>query len=107
MKALQADYRLGDLCAASAVSCGGYYRGRHAAPCGRASKDAKLATHLATLHAASRDTYGRPRLMQALRQQGQRGSGKRVARLLHSRGLRGVRRGPFRPQTTEEAEGNR
>ena len=46
MKPLQADYRLGDLCAASAVSRGGYHRGRHAAPCVRASKDAQLATHL-------------------------------------------------------------
>ena len=102
MKALQEQgYRIGDLCAAFGVSRSGYHRWRTAAPSARAGKDAQLATHLRSLHAASRDTYGRPRLMQALRQQGQCCSGKRVARLMRSLGLRGVRRGRFRPQTTD------
>ena len=106
MKTLQADYRIWDLCAAFAVSRSGYHRWRHAAPCARACRDAQLAARLRTLHTASRDTYGRPRLTQALRQQGQRCSAKRVARLMRSLGLRGVRRGRFRPQTTDSRHAN-
>ena len=106
MKTLPADYRIGDLGAAFEVSRSGYHRWRHAAPCARACQDAQLAARLRTLHTASRDTYGRPRLTQALRQQGQRCSAKRVARLMRSLGLRGVRRGRFRPQTTDSRHAN-
>ena len=106
MKTLQAAYRIGDLCAAFAVSRSGYHRWRYAAPCARAGKDAQLAVRLRALHTASRDTYGRPRLTQALRQEGQRCSAKRVARLMRSLGLRGVRRGRFRPQTTDRRQAN-
>ena len=84
----------------------GYHRWRYAAPCARAGKDAQLAVRLRALHTASRDTYGRPRLTQALRQEGPRCSAKRVARLMRSLGLRGVRRGRFRPQTTDRRHAN-
>ena len=95
MKALQEQgYRIGDLCAAFGVSRSGYHRARTAAPSARACKDAELAAELRELHRQSRGTYGRPRLTIALRQRGQRHSAKRVARLLRSLGLRGVRRGP-------------
>ena len=107
MKALQEQgYRIGDLCAAFGISRSGYHRARTAAPSARACKDAQIAAELRALHCQSRGTYGRPRLTMALRQRGQRHSAKRVARLMRSQGLRGVRRGRFRPQTTEEAEGN-
>ena len=88
MKALQEQgYRIGDLCAAFGVSRSGYHRGRTAEPCARARKDAQLAAQLRELHRQSRGTYGRPRLTQALRQ-------------------RGVRRGRFRPQTTDSQHEN-
>ena len=101
MKALQISYRLDDLCAAFGVSRSGYYRWRSASGSARARQDDQLAEQLRELHGQSRGTYGRPRLTMALRQRGQRCSAKRVARLMRALGLRGVRRGRFRPQTTE------
>lgn len=106
MKTLQADYRIGDLCAAFGVSRSGYHRWRTDAPCARARKDAQLAQALREIHHQSRGTYGRPRLTSALRQRGQRCSAKRVARLMRSHGLHGVRRGRFRPQTTDSRHEN-
>jgi putative transposase len=106
MKRLQAHYRLGDLCAAFGVSRSGYHRWSVAAPCARVRKDAQLAAALREIHDQSRGTYGRPRLTSALRQRGQRHSAKRIARLMHSLGLQGVRRGRCRPQTTDSRHGN-
>ena len=107
MKALQEQgYRIGDLCAAFGVSRSGYHRWRTAAPCARACKDARLTEELRELHRQSRGTYGRPRLTQALRQRGVRCAAKRVARLMRSADLRGVRRGRFRPQTTDSRHEN-
>ena len=106
MKALQISYRLADLCAAFGVSRSGYYRWRSASGSARARQDAQLAEQLRELHGRSRGTYGRPRLTMALRQRGQRCSAKRVARLMRALGLRGVRRGRFRPQTTDSRHEN-
>lgn len=107
MKALQEQgYRIGDLCAAFGVSRSGYHRMRTAAPSARACKDAQIAAELRELHRQSRGTYGRPRLTIALRQRGWQHSPKRVARLLRSLGLRGVRRGRYRPQTTDSRHEN-
>lgn len=106
MKALQGDYRIGDLCAAFGVSRSGYHRWRTAVPCARAGQDAQLTEALCKLHAQSRGTYGRPRLTMALRQRGARHSAKRVARLMRQQGLRGVQRGRFRPQTTDSRHEN-
>ena len=107
MKALQEQgYRIGDLCAAFGVSRSGYHRARTAAPSARVRKDAQLAAQLRELHRQSRGTYGRPRLTRALRQCGWRHSAKRVARLMRSQGLRGVRRGRYRPQTTDSRHEN-
>jgi transposase InsO family protein len=101
MKSLLAHYRLGDLCAAFDVSRSGFHRFQTAQPSRRAGEDAHLADVLCELHAQSRKTYGRPRLTIALRQGGRRHSPKRVARLMQDRGLRGVQRGQFKPQTTD------
>jgi len=106
MKALQSSYRLGDLCAALGVSRSGSHRWLEARPSARACQDVQLCKALREVHAQSRGTYGRPRLTMALRQRGQRHSAKRVARLMHTLGLHGVRRGRFRPQTTDSRHEN-
>lgn len=56
--------------------------------------DARLTAQLRLVHADSGRTYGRPRLVQALRARGVPVSGKRVARLMRTAGLfaRGRRR---------------
>lgn len=101
MKALQSDYRIGDLCAAFEVSRSGYHRWRNARTSARTREDALLGEELRRRHAQSRGTYGRPRLCAALRRCGRRHSPKRIGRLMRELGLRGVRRGRFRPQTTD------
>lgn len=105
MKALNAQYRIADLCAAFGVSRSGYHRWRLAQASARACEDALIAQQLRTLHAQSRGTYGRPRLWAALRRAGHHHSPKRIGRLMGTLGLRGVRRGGFRPQTTQSRHG--
>jgi transposase InsO family protein len=94
-------YRLGDLCAAFGVSRSGFHRFQTAEPSQRAREDAQLADLLCELHEQSRKTYGRPRLYIALTRRGLHHSPKRIARLMEERGLRGVQRGRFKPQTTD------
>jgi putative transposase len=104
MKTLQGEYAINELCAAFGVSRSGFHRWRTAAPCQRAREDARISEVLCQVHQQSRHTYGRPRLLAALRQRGYRCSPKRVARLMRASKLRGVQRGVFRPQTTQSAD---
>ena len=104
MKTLQGEYAIGELCAAFDVSRSGFHRWRTAEPCERAREDARISEVLRAVHRQSRGTYGRPRLVAALRQRGYRCSPKRVARLMRACKLRGVQRGVFRPQTTQSAD---
>jgi putative transposase len=104
MKTLQGEYPIGDLCAAFEVSRSGFHRWRTAEPCQRAREDARISEALCEVHRQSRGTYGRPRLVAALRQRGYRCSPKRVARLMRACKVRGVQRGSFRPQTTQSAD---
>ena len=68
-----------------------YYDSQGRAPSARAAQDAALSATIATVHAASRGTYGAPRVHAELRL----GLGiacgrKRVARLMRQQGLAGV-----------------
>jgi transposase InsO family protein len=101
MKTLEARHSIVELCRSFGVSRSGYHRWRAAKSTVRACEDARLIVELKAVHAQSRRTYGRPRLLAALRQRGERVSGKRVMRLMRESGLRGVRRGGYRPRTTE------
>jgi putative transposase len=101
MKTLEDRHPIVELCRAFGVSRSGYHRWRGARPTARAREDARLTVEIKTVHEQSRRTYGRPRLHAALRQRGERTSAKRVARLMRACGLRGVRRGGYRPRTTE------
>jgi transposase InsO family protein len=101
MKTLETSYAIRTLCAAFAVSRSGYYRWRAPKRARRVDEDAQLKMGIKTLHAESRGTYGRPRLLAGLRRRGQSTSGRRVARLMRELGLRGVRKGGYRPRTTD------
>ena len=62
----------------------------------RAQVDARLSARIGALHAASRQTYGVPRIHAALAAEGTRCGRKRVARLMRQAGLVGChRRRPF------------
>jgi putative transposase len=63
------------------------------APAGsRAETDAALIGDIRAAHAASRGTYGAPRIHAELKEQGLRVGCKRVARLMHAAQLKGVSR---------------
>jgi putative transposase len=101
MKTLEDRHPIVELCRAFGVSRSGYHRWREAKPTARAREDARLIGELKAVHAQSRQTYGRPRLLAALRLRGEKTSGKRIARLMRVGGMRGVRRGGYRPRTTD------
>lgn len=101
MKRLEPNYPVTVLSAAFSVSRSGYYRWRGAWAGLRAREDARLTEQIKTIHEQSRGTYGRPRLVAALRQGGIATSGRRVARLLRELGLRAKRKGGWRPRTTQ------
>lgn len=101
MKSLVQQYRLTDLCAAFKVSRSGYHAWLNRPPGPRRKADVELGAHLCRVHAQSRQTYGSPRLLQALRQQGQRTSRRRIRRLMRQHGLRPQRPRRFVPQTTD------
>ena len=87
------------LCRCLAVSRGGYYAWRKRRVSDRAREDARLAVEIAASHAESRRTYGSPRVLRDLRDQGRRVSRKRVARLMRELGLVARRRRRFRATT--------
>jgi transposase InsO family protein len=95
----RAHYPLRLLCRVLAVSASGFhgYLHRHKRP----DTEAGLRAELRAVHAASRGTYGRPRMVRALRARAHPVGHKRVARLMREEGLRGKAKGRFTPRTTE------
>lgn len=90
-----------ELCEVFEVSVSGYYAWAKRKPSRRAVGDGELAEHIERVHGASRKTYGSPRIVKALRQQGVRCGKKRVARLMKQKGLHGAQKARFRPRTTD------
>lgn len=88
------------LCRVLEVSSSGFYdylRQRQATRC---DPDAALRADLCAVHRTSRSTYGRPRLVHALRAKGHAVGHKRVRRLMREENVRGVCKGRFIPRTT-------
>lgn len=70
------------MCRLYGVTRAGFYAWRRRAPSLRQQSDDVLTAQIKQLHQASHETYGSPRLHQALRQNGTQVSVKRVARLM-------------------------
>jgi putative transposase len=81
------------------VSRAGYYAWRSRRPSARAQTDTQLRVAIRTIHAASRQRYGSPRVHRELRHQLWRCSRKRVARLMRLDGLCGKRSRRYRSTT--------
>jgi transposase InsO family protein len=79
-------------CAVLAVSRSAFYQWVKPEPSPRARADAALGERIGSIHAASRGTYGAPRVHGQLRREGIACGKKRVARLMVARGLAGRRR---------------
>jgi putative transposase len=99
VKTLAAQFPITDLCAALAISRAGYYAWLTRPPSQRARADAQLLPLIRQSHHASDGTYGAPRIYQDLRPQ--RVGRHRIARLMRQARLRGVRKRPWRPRTTD------
>jgi putative transposase len=91
------------LCETLRVSPSGFYAWdrRCTTPGPRAQADQGLASSIKAIHAASRQTYGRPRIQQALRQQNTRHGCRRIARIMRAEGLCGRPKARFRVRTTD------
>lgn len=87
------------LCRVLDVSVSGFHDYLHRQD--RPDPDAALRADLHTIHVGSRRTYGRPRMVRALRACTHAVGHKRVARLMREEGLRGKVKGGFKPATTD------
>ena len=84
----QADYPIASMCRLLGVSSSGYYAWMKRRPSRRAETDAALIGEIRAAHAASRGTYGAPRIHAELTAKGMRVGRKRVARLMSQRPCR-------------------
>lgn len=91
------------LCRLLVVSVSGFYA--YLRRPDQPDRDAALRTELRAIHADSRATYGRPRMVWALRACAHKVGPKRVARLMREEGLRGKLKGRFTPRTTDSRHG--
>ena len=89
------------LCRLWDVAPSGYYRWRQQRLSPRQREDEALAGQIAAAHEASRGTYGAPRIVEDLREEGTRTSRRRCARLMRAQGLRGKKKNRRRPRTTD------
>ena len=89
------------LCKTLGVARSGYYAWLARPASVRVKTDVTLSETIGKVHAASRGTYGSPRIHAELRDQGVRVGKKRVARLMRLSGLAARKRRRFRTQTTD------
>ena len=99
VEAEKAHYPIRLMCRCLRVSRSGYYAWRKRPSSPRAKQDARLRVEIAASYTASRRTYGSPRILRDLREEGHRVSRKRVARLMRELGLEGRRKRRFRATT--------
>ncbi len=102
IEAEKALYPIRLLCRCLAVSRSGYYAWRKRPVSARVKQDARLRVEISASHSASRRTYGSPRILRDLREEGHRVSRKRVARLMRELGLEGRRKRRFRATTDSQ-----
>jgi putative transposase len=91
----QAQYPIATMCRLLGVSSSGYYAWHKRRPSRRTKTDAVLTAEIRLAHAASRGTYGAPRVHAELAATGIRIGRKRVARLMSQAALAGVSRRKF------------
>jgi putative transposase len=86
------NYPVAAMCRVFGVNRTGFHNWERRAPSDRALEDAWLTEKIKQIHAASRGTYGSPRIHAELRlEHGIRVSRKRVVRLMKAAGISGVR----------------
>ena len=87
-------------CKVLQVSASGYYAWLKRPPSVRKSEDERLWQKIKQHWEASRKTYGRPRLLKALQNEGEKIGKTRVQKIMKEKGIRGVGKKKFKPMTT-------
>jgi putative transposase len=100
----QAAYPIATMCRLLGVSSSGYYAWAKREASQRARSDAILLAEIRAAHAASRGTYGAPRIHAELAAKGIRVGRKRIARLMSQAGLVGASRRKFVMTTARERQ---
>jgi len=90
------------MCRVLGVSRSGLYAWRSRSRSARELSDRALVEQIRSIHAASRGTYGSPRVHRGLIRDGQRVARKRVERLMRAEGLCGRVRRRFRRTTDSD-----
>lgn len=98
---LATEYPVSEACPLLDVSYSGYYAWKSREPSSRERENQQLGEQIKGIHEASRKTYGAPRVLRALRDDGIRCGKNRVARIMRENGIRGVQKARFRPRTTD------
>jgi transposase InsO family protein len=100
---MKTEHPIRPLCEALEVSASGYYDWHHRQthPSRRTQENAQLVQHIVQFHAASRQTYGSPRIQVELARAGHVYGRHRIARLMRQQGLCGRAKGRFRVRTTD------
>ena len=93
------DYAVSRMCRLLEVSRTGYLQWRKRPPSARAEANAWLDAQVAAMHAASKRSYGRPRIVRGLREQGLRVGHERVRRSLQRQALQPLYKRPYRVTT--------
>jgi putative transposase len=77
------------MCRLYGVSAAGYYAWKARPVSERAVEDERLVRQIRRVHAHSRESYGSPRVHEALRRRGEAVGKRRVERIMRERGIRG------------------
>jgi transposase InsO family protein len=93
------------MCQVLKVSTSGYYDWLKRAPSQRQRANDELLKVIRSVYETSRQTYGSPRILATLKQQGIRAGRHRVARLMRLNGLAAQRPRRKRPLTTQREPG--
>ena len=102
---LQATFPVQKMCAIFEVSSSGYYAFRKRKPSKRKKANENLVSEIKKIFQESRKTYGSPRMVHQLRQNGVICSRNRVARLMRDNNLSVRRKRRKHPRTTQRAAG--
>jgi putative transposase len=99
IEAEEANYPVALMCRQLSVSRSGYYRWKTREPSQRQKEDIRLKVAIKASHEQSRGTYGSPRIVDDLKEQGFDVSRRRVARLMAEEGITGTPKKPFKRTT--------
>jgi transposase InsO family protein len=101
---MKGEYPISWLCELLGVSRSSYYGAKKRGLSAREREDAQVAAKIAAAHRRSRGTYGTPRIVEDLREEGVRIGRERCGRLMKAQGIRGRKRHRRKPRTTDSRD---